>query len=701
MMAVAAPISPTKSTTTKPIIITQFPLNPKPLILQQCRTIKDLNQIHAHLIKTRFLNDPSVAENFLESAAVIIRHQPIDYAVSVFKNLNEPNSSAYNVMIRGLTLNNCYHEAIVLFKKMLEDLVQPDEFTFSCVLKACARLRGLDEGKQIHGQLMKMGFGCCGFVVNSLINMYGSCGEVRVARQVFDEMSERDVFTWNALFSGYTKSGYWKEAVELFRYMLEVDAKFDEATFVSVLTACGRVGDLEMGEWIKEYVDANGGKRNVTLVTALVDMYAKCGHVDTARSLFDQMPRRDVVAWSAMISGYNQASRCKEALSLFHDMQKANVEPNEVTMVSVLSSCAELGALATGKWVHFYIKKKKLPLTVTLGTALLVFYAKCGSTENLIEVFEHMPRKNVLSWSVLIQGLASNGQGNKALKYFDLMLSNRIKPNDITFIGVLCACSHVGLVDKGRALFVSMSRDFNIEPRIEHYGCMVDILGRAGLLEDAYEFIQNMPIKPNAVIWRTLLASCKVHKNVTIGERSIKQITNLEPLHSGDYLLLASIYSSVGRLEDAIRVRSEMKQKGIKKTPGCSSIEVNRVIHEFFSEDSAHPESEKIYEETEKMMKKIKSAGYVPNISDARLEAEEYDKETSVFHHSEKLAIAFGLIKTSAGTPIRISKNLRVCTDCHNATKTISKVYHREIIVRDRIRFHHFKNGSCSCNDYW
>ncbi|KAI3761384.1 hypothetical protein L1987_51798 [Smallanthus sonchifolius] len=699
IMAVAVPISPAKITTTKPIIITQIPDNPKTLILEKCKTVKDLNQIHAHLIKTSFLSDPSVAENFLESAAILVRHQPLDYARSVFGKLNDPDSSAYNVMIRALTLKNCPHEAILMFKKMKENSVQPDEFTFPCVLKSCSRLRALEEGKQIHAQVMKLGFSFCGFVENSLINMYANCGEVGVACKVFDEMSERDVFTWNALFSGYTKSGCWREAVDLFRYMLEIDARFDEVTLVSVLTACGRVGALELGEWVREYIEANGLEENVTLMTAL-DMYAKCGRVDVARCLFDQMSRRDVVAWSAMISGYNQASRCKEAVSLFHDMQKANVEPNEVTMVSVLSSCAELGALATGKWVHFYIKKKKLPLTVTLGTALLVFYAKCGSTENLIEVFENMPRKNVLSWSVLIQGLASNRQGNKALKYFDLMLANHIKPNDITFIGVLCACSHAGLVEKGRALFASMSRDFNMEPRIEHYGCMVDILGRAGLLEDAYNFIQNMPVKPNAVIWRTLLASCKVHKNVVIGEQSLKQITDLEPLHSGDYLLLASIYSSVGRLEDANRVRSEMKKMGIKKTPGCSSIEVNGVVHEFFSEDTANPESEKIYAETEKMMKKIKLAGYVPNTSDARLEAEEYDKETSVFHHSEKLAIAFGLIKTCVGTPIRISKNLRVCTDCQNATKMISKVYNREIIVRDRIRFHHFKDGLCSCNDY-
>ncbi|XP_023758589.1 pentatricopeptide repeat-containing protein At1g08070, chloroplastic [Lactuca sativa] len=703
-MAVAVSISPAKITTTKPIIITQFPDNPKPLILEQCKTVRDLNQIHAHLIKTRFISSPSVAENFLESAAILLRHQPMDYAISVFEKLNEPNSSAYNIMIRGLTLKNFSHEAILMFKKMKETSVEPDEFTFPCVLKACSRLRALEEGKQIHGQLMKLGCRSSRFAENGLIKMYGNCGQAGIARKVFDEMSVRDIFAWNALFSGYTKSGCWKEAVDLFYYMLETDTKFDEVTLVSVLTACGRVGALKLGEWIKDYIEANGLKRNPTLITSLVDMYAKCGHVDKARSLFNQMSHKDVVAWSAMISGYNQTNRCKEALSLFHDMQKANIEPNEVTMVSVLSSCAELGALATGKWVHFYINKKKLPLTVTLGTALLHFYAKCGSIDNSIEVFKKMSRKNVLSWSVLIQGLASNGQGDKALNYFDLMLTKHIQPNDITFIGVLSACSHSGLVEKGRELFSSMIKDFDIEPKIEHYGCMVDMLGRAGLLEEANQFIQNMPMnmKPNALIWRTLLASCKVYKNVGIGEESLKKIMNLETVHSGDYLLLSSIYASVGRLEDAFRVRREMKEKGvIKKSPGCSSIEVNGVIHEFFAEDDANFECEKIYAATEKMMKRIKLAGYVMNMEDARLEAEEYDKEKSVSHHSEKLAIAFGLIKTSIGTPIRVSKNLRVCSDCHEATKMISKVYNREIIVRDRTRFHHFKDGLCSCKDYW
>lgn len=276
-------------------------------------------------------------------------------------------------------------------------------------------------------------------------------------------------------------------------------------------------------------------------------------------------------------------------------MQKANIDPNEITMVSILSSCAVLGALETGRWVHFFIKKKRMKLTVTLGTALMDFYAKCGSVESSIEVFGKMPVKNFLSWTVLIQGLASNGQEKRALEYFYLTLEKNVEPNDVTFIGVLSACSHAGLVDEGRDLFVSMSRDFGVEPRIEHYGCMVDILGRAGLIEEAFQLIKNMPIQPSAVIWRTLLASCKVHKNVEIGEESLKQLIILEPTHSGDYILLSNIYASVGRWEDALKVRGEMKEKGIKKTPGCSLIELDGVIHEFFAEDNVHSQSEEIY----------------------------------------------------------------------------------------------------------
>ncbi|KAG5536981.1 hypothetical protein RHGRI_024420 [Rhododendron griersonianum] len=699
-MAFSLPHFPAQ-TLTAPTAITQFPDNPKTLILKQCKTIKDLNQIHAHLIKTRLIHNPRVAENLLESAAILIPDIPMDYPISIFEKLEEPDSAAYNLMIRFFTLKQSPNEAILLFNEMCERSVRPDEFTFPCILKACSKLHALKEGEQILALIMKYGFGTDGFAVNALLGLFASCGKVEVARHVFDGMPERSVVTWNSMFSGYTGSGCWEEVVGLFRKMLEMEVGFDEVTLVCVLKACGRLAEIELGEWIHEYVEANGLKGNPALVTSLVDMYSKCGRVDTARRLFDEMPRRDFVAWSAMISGYGQASRHREALELVHVMQKTNIEPTEVTMVSILFSCAVLGALETGKWVHSYVMKKRMKLTVTLGTALMDLYLKCGSVGNAIEVFRKMPSKNVFSWTVLIQGLANNGQGKKAIGFFHSMVEKNITPNNVTFVAVLCACSHAGLVDEGRGFFASMNRDFDIEPMIEHYGCMVDILGRAGCIEEAYEFINNMPIQPNAVIWRTLLASCRVHKNVEIGERSLKNVVRLESAHSGDYILLSNIYASVGRLEDAVRVRNQIKEEGIKKMPGCSVIEMDGIIHEFFSEDNIHPDSEEVYNATENMMKKIKLAGYVPNTSGARLDAEEDDKESSISHHSEKLAIAFGLIRTSPGTTIRITKNLRVCMDCHNATKMISKVFDREIVVRDRNRFHHFKDGSCSCNDYW
>ncbi|KAL6182503.1 hypothetical protein ACLB2K_043922 [Fragaria x ananassa] len=694
-------ISPAKSLTNI-TVIPQFPQNPKTLILHRCKTTRDLNQVHAHLIKTRLLLNPSITENLLESAALILP-DAMDYALSIFRNLEEPDTLAYNIIIRSLTLKPSPLDAIVLFIKMVENSIQPDEFTFSSVLKACSRLRALGEGEQVHSHIVKCGFKSNGFVVNTLIHMYAVCGELEVARQVFDGLPERNVMAWNSMMAGYVKNERWGEVVELFRKMLGLGIGFDEVTLLSVLTACGRVANLEMGEWIGEYVEANGLKGNIALVTSLVDMYAKCGQVDKARRIFDRMDKRDVVAWSAMISGYGQANRCREALDLFHDMQKANVDPNEVTMVSVLYSCGVLGALDTGKWVDFYVKKKKMKLTVTLGTALIDFYAKCGCVGDSIEVFNRMPSVNVFSWTALIQGLASNGQGKRALDYFKLMQEKNIKPNDVTFLAVLSACSHAGLVEEGRNLFVSMNKDFGIEPRIEHYGSMVDILGRAGLIEEAYQFIRNMPIQPNAVVWRTLLASCRATKNVEIGEEALQQIIRLETPHSGDYILLSNIYASAGRREEALRVRNQMKEKRVKKVaPGCSVIQLNGVIYEFFAEDKVCPHSEEVYKATHHMMKRIKAAGYVPNAADGRLDAEEDDKQqASVSHHSEKLAIAFGLIRTRPGTTLRISKNLRVCTDCHNATKIISKVYNREIIVRDWNRFHHFKEGSCSCNDYW
>ncbi|CAN6487315.1 unnamed protein product [Victoria cruziana] len=673
--------------------------NPKSF-LSQCKTIKHVHQACADIIKSGHVRNPFVAGYLLELLAITFP-DAMDEAALVFSQLESPVAAHFNVMMRGYTATDSPRNAIALFLQMLEESVEIDAYSFSSALKSSSSLFAIHLAEGIHGLVVKTRVSSSAFVRNTLIHAYSSCKSVESGRKLFDEMAERNVVAWNSMLSGYAKNGNWEEVVSLFREMLVSGTRPDDVTLICVLRACGRVGDLELGEWIHSHMEEMGMKPSRNLATALVDMYGKCGQLDTARQLFDGLPVRDVVAWSAMISAYNQWSHCREALALFNEMQISEVAPNEVTMVSVLSTCAVLGALENGKWVHFFVKKNKLRMTVNLGTALIDFYAKCGSIDNAIDVFERMPQRNVLSWSVIIQGLANNGQGRQAIAMFSRMQEENVKPNDVTFIGILSACSHSGLVDEGWRYFDSMSNDHGIQPRIEHYGCMVDMLGRAGMVEEARYFIKSMPIQPNAIVWRTLLASCKVHGNVEVAEYAIRHILRLEPEHSGDYILLSGIYASAGRWEDSLRMRTIMKKRGIKKIPGCSLIEVDGVIHEFFAEDIAHPKSKEVYVAVEDMMQKLESSGYVPNTVEARLDAEEEDKKMSLSHHSEKLAIAFGLIHTSPGTTIRIYKNLRVCNDCHCATKMISRIFDREIVVRDRNRFHHFRDGSCSCNDYW
>ncbi|KAL6652517.1 hypothetical protein ACP70R_011442 [Stipagrostis hirtigluma subsp. patula] len=670
-------------------------------------SLRDVPQLHAALLKSGELAaSPKSFHSLLEAAAAAASSSPanLSYAVRLFRLGPRPPLSApsYNILMRAFLRAGRPEDALHLFVEMLDVAAAcPDQHTVACALKTCSRMCNLDVARGVQAYAVKHGFLADRFVLSSLIHMYASCGDVAAARLLFDSVEDKGVVTWNAIIAGYFKNGDWKEVVEMFKAMLESGAPFDEVTLVSVATACGRIGNAELGKWIGGYVEEKGMAASRNLMTALVDMYAKCGEIGKARRLFDRMQSRDVIAWSAMISGYTQADQCQEALALFSEMQVAEVEPNDVTMVSVLSACAVLSALETGKWVHSYIRRKRLPLTVVLGTALVDFYAKCGCIDSAVEAFEAMPVKNSWTWTALIKGMASNGRGKEALELFSSMCEANIEPTDVTFIGVLLACSHNCLVEEGRQYFDSMTLDYGIKPRIEHYGCMVDLLGRAGLVDEAYQFIITMPIEPNTVIWRTLLSSCTVHKNVEIGEEALKQIARLDCSHSGDYILMSNIYASVGRWKDAAMIRKEMKDRGIEKIPGCSLIELDGVVFEFFAEDSDHPQLREIYKKVDEMIDKIKQAGYVPNTADARLDVDECEKEVSVSHHSEKLAIAFGLLKSHPGATIRLSKNLRVCSDCHSATKVISKVYNREIVVRDRNRFHHFKDGFCSCNDCW
>ena len=511
------------------------------------------------------------------------------------------------------------------------------------------------------------------------------------------------------------------------------DIRPDDVTMVSVLSACGMKGDLEFGRRIHSYIKQNDIAESVTLNNAILNMYVKCGgledakvlfdrmidrdsiswttmldgyaksgELDAARRLFDKMPNRDTASWNAIISGYEQNGKPKDALALFNELQHLDVKPDQVTLVAALSACAQLGALEKGCWIHAFIRKNNLTLNFHLTTSLVDMYSKCGELQKAAEVFESVDQRDVFVWSAMIAGFAMQGRGRDALDLFLQMQEAQVSPNRVTFINILSACSHGGLVEEGKFYFSQMLPVYGITPDVEHYGCMVDMLGRAGLLDEARDLIKNMPMPAPASVWGALLGSCVVHKNVELGEVACKHLLGLEPSNDGAYVLLSNLYAKSGKWDCVARLRNLMKDRGLKKEAGCSSIEVHGVVHEFLVGDVSHPQSGSIYLKLDKIMERLKEYGYVPDKSQLLQNIEDEDvKERALYLHSEKLAIAFGLITTSPNVPIRIAKNLRVCEDCHSVAKLISRVYNREILLRDRYRFHHFKDGHCSCMGYW
>ncbi|KAH9326423.1 hypothetical protein KI387_006601 [Taxus chinensis] len=593
------------------------------------------------------------------------------------------------------------NEALELFQQMQLANILPNSITMVSLLQACSHLAAVGIGECIHSYVVRIGFQFDVILTTAFIDMYAKCGNMMIARKLFDKMSRRNEICWNAIVAGNVQNGLFSEALTLFNHMQLADVKPNCVTVISVLPACAHLTALHQGKWIHSYIIKSGFELDVAVETGLVDMYAKCGSIEIARFLFDNMSNRNVISWNAMIAAYIQNAHAGEAMTLFNQMQQVNLKADIVSVVSVVSACANLAALRQGKTIHGYIIKSGFQLNVVVGNSLIDMYTKCGSIENSRQMFNKMFKTDVVSWNTMISGYGMHGQGEDALMLFSQMQQTDINPDYITFICVLSACSHAGLVEKGWEYFECMSRDYCITPKEQHYACMVDLLGRAGCLDEAEDFIKKMPYGPGASVWGALLGACKIHHNIHLGEHVAKQLFHLEPDKAGYYVLLSNIYAASGRWDDVSKIRTLMKDRGIKKMPGCSLIEVNNKIHTFVVGDESHPQSEQIYAMLKTLAREMEDAGYVPGTNFVLHDVEEEVKENLLYSHSEKLAIAFGLISSSPGMPIRITKNLRVCGDCHNATKFIAKIVKREIIVRDANRFHHFKDGSCSCGDYW
>ncbi|XP_057757485.1 pentatricopeptide repeat-containing protein At5g50990 [Arachis stenosperma] len=437
---------------------------------------------------------------------------------------------------------------------------------------------------------------------------------------------------------------------------------------------------------------------NLFNMNLILERLMKVGQCDVAKKVFVKMPVRDVVSWNTMIGGYVKNSRVVDALSIFRGMLNAKVEPDGFTFASVVTACARLGALANAKWVHTLMVEKRIELNYILSAALIDMYAKCGRIDVSKCVFEDGVRDHVSVWNAMINGLAIHGLALDAAAVFSRMEMENVSPDSVTFIGILIACSHCGLVEEGRKYFDMMQNQFLIQPQLEHYGTMVDLLGRSGLLNDAYDMIKAMPIEPDVVIWRALLSACRNHRKKELGEVAIANISRLE---SGDFVLLSNMYCSLKNWDSAERVRQMMKKGGVHKKQGKSWIELGGSIHQFKAANHSHAEMKAIYRVLEGLNQRVKLEGFAPMTELVLMDVSEEEKEENLNLHSEKLALVYAVLKTSPGTKIRIFKNLRICQDCHNWIKIVSRILNREIIVRDRIRFHQFEGGFCSCRDYW
>ncbi|KAL6009227.1 hypothetical protein ACLOJK_022454 [Asimina triloba] len=630
--------------------------------LKACKTLTSLHQIHAFALKTSLDNHPHIVGQLLLLSTAAIP-DAMDYACRLFTHVHAPDAFMYNNLIRGLSDSESPHQAFLVYAQMRRRSVPPDSFSFAFVLKAASSFRSLCAGIHFHCQALALGFDTHLFVGTTLVSMYAECGQMDSAQRAFDEMPQPNIVAWNA-----------------------------------IVTGCFRCEDALRAKLMFDRMPW----RNLTTWNVMLAGYMKVGDMECARRTFGEMPQKDQVSWSTMIVGFAQNGCFDDAFGLFQEMQRFGRSPSETTLMGFLSACAQSGAFKYAEILHAYVEKTGFTCVVEVSNALIDAYAKCGYISMARLVFQlMMEKKTVISWTSMIVGLAMYGYGKEAIDLFHEMEFSGMRPDGVAFISILYACSHAGLIEEGSEYFHKMEPVYGVKPSLQHYGCMVDLYGRAGLLHRAYEFVTRMPIEPNAVIWRTLLGACSIHGNVELAESVKEKLLELDPGNASDHVLLSNIYAVAGKWKDVASVRRLMTDGKLKKEPGWSMIEVDKELYRFVVGDGGNRATEEALEKLGEIMPRLKLEGYVPQTRSVLHDIEEEDKGDAVSRHSEKLAVAFGMARLCEGSIVRVVKNLRICVDCHLVMKLISKVYKREIVIRDRSRFHSFKDGTCNCRDYW
>lgn len=615
-----------------------------------------------------------------------VKNGMIAEARKVFDVMPERNVVSWTSMVRGYVQVGMVEEAERLFWEM------PDKNVVSWTVMIGGLLKEsrFEDAKKLFDMMPVKDV----VAITNMIGGFCQVGRLDEARELFDTLPMRNVFTWTTMISGYAKNG----RVDVARKLFEVMPEKNEVSWTAMLmgyTQCGRMREAF------ELFDA----MPVKWVVACNEMIMKLGldgEVNRARMVFEGMKEKDEGTWNAMIKVCERKGFELEALDLFARMQREGVALNYPSLISVLSVCASLASLDHGRQVHAQLVRSEFDQDLYVASILITMYVKCGDLVRAKRIFNRFPFKDVVMWNAMITGYSQHGLGEEALIVFCDMCSSGVQPDVVTFIGVLSACSYSGKVEEGFEIFEAMKCNYLVEPGIEHYACMVDLLGRAGRVDEAMELVEKMPMEPDAIVWGALLGACRMHLKLDLAEVAVEKLAKLEPQNAGPYVLLSHMYASRGRWKDVEVLRKKINARSVIKFPGISWIEVEKKVHMFTGGDNkGHPELPIIAKMLERLGGFLREAGYCPDGSFVLHDVDEEEKTHSLGYHSEKLAVAYGLLKVPEGMPIRVMKNLRVCGDCHSAIKLIAKVTGREIILRDANRFHHFKDGYCSCKDFW
>ncbi|KAL6196007.1 hypothetical protein ACLB2K_031624 [Fragaria x ananassa] len=536
-----------------------------PSVLKACAALGRVGigrMIHNHLVKTGFVSDIVVASSLVGMYA---KCSVFGCAIQLFDEMLQRDVACWNAVISCYNQDGQADKAMEMYDKMTTSGFEPNVVTITTVISSCARLLDLERGREIHKALIKNRVDLDSFVSSALVEMYGKCGRLDMAKEVFEQVPRKNVIAWNSMIAAYSVTGDGKSCVGLLRRMIDEGTSPSLITFSSILLACSRSLQLQHGKFMHGYMIRNRVEADIYIYSLLIDLYFECGSISSAENVFEKMPKTNVVSWNVMISGFVKAGNYFEALGIYDEMIEAGARPNDITATSILSACSQLTALEKGKEIHRTVVDSELEINEIVMGSLLDMYAKCGAVDEALNVFKKLPSRDLVSWTSMITAYGSHGQAKEALRLFDEMQQSNAKPDGVTLLAVLSACSHVGLVNEGCHYFIQMIGKYGIEPRLEHYSCLIDLLGRAGRDHDLGLNIARLLIEKN-------------------------------PDDHSTYIMLSHSLASGNKWNEMRKVRLKMKELGLRKNPGCSWIEVNRRIQYLFVQDKSHPESEMVYQ---------------------------------------------------------------------------------------------------------